>query len=142
MGLMQMMPQTYKELRTRYGLGADPYDPHDNVMAGAAYLREMYNAYGFPRFLAAYNAGPGRLNDCLQHNRPLPDDTRRFMARIETHIADLGSRRRQTPENARQTASVVERARPMPASFTFLDAPPRDIVGLVVTPAMAEPLAR
>ena len=58
MGLMQIMPGTWAELRLRYGLGADPYDPHDNITAGAAYLREMHDRYGEPGFLAAYNAGP------------------------------------------------------------------------------------
>ena len=41
MGLMQIMPETWAALRSRYGLGADPYDAHDNIMAGAAYLREL-----------------------------------------------------------------------------------------------------
>jgi soluble lytic murein transglycosylase-like protein len=45
-GLMQLMPATYAELRTRYGLGADPFDPHDNILAGAAYLRELLDQYG------------------------------------------------------------------------------------------------
>src|SRR5271165_3214093 len=39
MGLMQVMPATYDGLRTRYGLGADPYDPHNNILAGTAYIR-------------------------------------------------------------------------------------------------------
>ena len=82
MGLMQVMPQTYDDLRDRYGLGPDPYDPHDNIMAGAAYMREMYNVYGYPGFLAAYNAGPGRLDDYLMHNKPLPEETRRYVARV------------------------------------------------------------
>ena len=82
MGLMQVMPQTYDELRDRYALGPDPYDPHDNIMAGVAYIREMYNVYGYPGFLAAYNAGPGRLDDYLMHNKPLPDETRRYVSRI------------------------------------------------------------
>ena len=59
MGLMQVMPATYDELRDRYNLGDDPFDPHDNIMAGVAYMREMYEIYGSPGFLAAYNAGPG-----------------------------------------------------------------------------------
>ena len=46
MGLMQVMPQTYDELRDRYNLGDDPYDPHDNITAGVAYMREMYDVYG------------------------------------------------------------------------------------------------
>ena len=63
MGLMQVMPQTYAMLRARLGLGASPYDPHDNIMAGAAYLREMHDRYGSTGFLAAYNAGPGRFDE-------------------------------------------------------------------------------
>jgi soluble lytic murein transglycosylase-like protein len=44
MGLMQLMPDTWAALRVRYGLGRDPYDPRDNILAGAAYLREMLAA--------------------------------------------------------------------------------------------------
>jgi soluble lytic murein transglycosylase-like protein len=39
MGLIQIMPETWAILRARYGLVANPYDPHDNILAGAAYLR-------------------------------------------------------------------------------------------------------
>ena len=64
MGLMQIMPATWAELRGRYGLGADPFDPRDNVFAGAAYLREMFDRYGdTASMLAAYNAGPGRIRN-------------------------------------------------------------------------------
>jgi hypothetical protein len=59
-GLMQLMPRTYIALRARHHLGADPFNPHDNILAGSAYLREMYDRYGSPGFLAAYNAGPQR----------------------------------------------------------------------------------
>lgn len=86
MGLMQVMPETYEELRSRYSLGDDPFDPHDNIMAGAAYLREMYDIYGSPGFLAAYNAGPRRLDDYLSNNRPLPDETRRYVAMIAPNV--------------------------------------------------------
>src|SRR6185437_12116194 len=48
MGLMQVMPSTYDMLRDRYNLGDDPFDPHDNIMAGVAYMREMYEIYGSP----------------------------------------------------------------------------------------------
>jgi cell division septation protein DedD len=86
MGLMQVMPETYDELRDRYSLSDDPFDPHDNILAGAAYLREMYDIYGSPGFLAAYNAGPRRLDDYLSNNRPLPDETRRYVAMIGPNI--------------------------------------------------------
>ncbi len=88
MGLMQVMPATYDELRARYReLGDDPYDPHNNIMAGAAYIREMYDIYGSPGFLAAYNAGPGRLDDYLTRNRTLPEETRRYVAAIGPRIS-------------------------------------------------------
>ena len=48
MGLMQIMPQTWSELRARYDLGADPYAPRDNILAGAAYIRELYQRFGAP----------------------------------------------------------------------------------------------
>lgn len=75
MGLMQLMPKTYAEMRRRYGLGPDPYDPHDNVFGGTAYLREMFERYGYPNLFAAYNAGPRRLDDFLLRHRPLPQAT-------------------------------------------------------------------
>jgi hypothetical protein len=87
MGLMQLMPDTYDEVRARYTLGDDAFDPHNNILAGAAYMREMYDAFGSPGFLAAYNAGPARLEDYLVHNRPLPDETRRYVYLIGSRIA-------------------------------------------------------
>jgi cell division septation protein DedD len=86
MGLMQLMPATYDELRIRFSLGDDPYEPHDNIMAGTAYVRAMYDLYGSPGFLAAYNAGPGRLDDYLTRRKPLPDETRNYVARIGPRI--------------------------------------------------------
>ncbi len=86
MGLMQVMPGTFDELRGRYTLGDDPYDPHDNILAGTAYIRELYDVYGSPGFLAAYNAGPGRLDDYLTRNRALPAETRNYVARIGPNL--------------------------------------------------------
>ena len=80
MGLMQIMPATWAGLRLRYGLGADPYNAHDNIIAGAAYLRELHDRYGAPGFLAAYNAGPARYEDHLATGRPLPAETRAYVA--------------------------------------------------------------
>jgi soluble lytic murein transglycosylase-like protein len=81
MGLMQLMPGTWTDLRGRLGLGADPFDPADNILAGAAYLRALRDRYGAPGYLAAYNAGPGRYEASLA-GRPLPLETRRYVARI------------------------------------------------------------
>ncbi|HOV03268.1 MAG TPA: lytic transglycosylase domain-containing protein [Kaistiaceae bacterium] len=80
MGLMQIMPDTWRELRVRHRLGRDPYDPRDNILAGAAYLREMYDRYGtIPAMLAAYNAGPGRYDDYVRVGRALPAETRAYV---------------------------------------------------------------
>lgn len=81
-GLMQIMPQTWAGLRQRYHLGVDPYDAHDNIIAGAAYLRELHDRYGIPGFLAAYNAGPARWEDYLSVGRPLPAETRAYLSRL------------------------------------------------------------
>ena len=82
MGLMQLMPETWAALRVRYGLGRDPFNPQDNILAGAAYLREMYDRYGSPGFLAAYNAGPTRYEDYLARRASLPSETVAYVAQL------------------------------------------------------------
>ncbi|PKP95823.1 MAG: lytic transglycosylase [Alphaproteobacteria bacterium HGW-Alphaproteobacteria-14] len=82
MGLMQLMPGTWARQRDRFALGSDPFDPRDNIMAGTSYLREMYDRYGAPGFLAAYNAGPGRYEAWRAGRRSLPLETRRYVAKI------------------------------------------------------------
>lgn len=81
MGLMQIMPGTWADLRIHHRLGDNPYDPHDNILAGAAYLHELHDRYGSPGFLAAYNAGPGRYEQYLA-GRPLPAETRVYVATL------------------------------------------------------------
>lgn len=79
-GLMQIMPATWEDLRIRHRLRSDPFDPRDNILAGAAYLREMYDRYGtIPAMLAAYNAGPDRYDEHLATGRPLPAETRAYV---------------------------------------------------------------
>ena len=90
MGLMQVMPGTYAELRGRYPeLGEDPYDPANSINAGTAYLREMHDRYGAPGFLAAYNAGPGRYDEYLNAGRPLPAETTRYVDAIYPQIEGI-----------------------------------------------------
>ena len=86
MGLMQIMPATWAELRARHRLGADPYDPRDNIIAGAAYIRELFDRYGSPGWIAAYNAGPGRYEDSLD-GRPLPAETRAYLAIVAPSVS-------------------------------------------------------
>lgn len=89
MGLMQLMPGTWALLRAQLGLGADPFDPADNILAGAAYLRDLRDRYGAPGYLAAYNAGPGRYEASLA-GRPLPLETRLYVARIVGRTGTVG----------------------------------------------------
>jgi soluble lytic murein transglycosylase-like protein len=56
-GVMQLMPETARSLGV-----ADPYDPVQNVRAGAAYLRTLIDRFGdLTSAIAAYNAGPGAV---------------------------------------------------------------------------------
>jgi hypothetical protein len=86
MGLMQIMPATWAELRERYDLGNDPYDPHDNILAGTAYLRELLDRYGSPGVFAAYNAGPSGYEEHLAGGA-LPDETRAYVAKLANLLA-------------------------------------------------------
>lgn len=82
MGLMQLMPGTWAELRRALDLGADPHDPRDNILAGAFYLRLMYDRFGYPGLFAAYNAGPARYAAHLATGQALPGETRAYLASV------------------------------------------------------------
>lgn len=79
MGLMQVMPATYRMLAARHGLGPDPHDPRDNILAGAAYLAQMRARFGYPGVFAAYNAGPARYAAFLRDGRALPAETQAYI---------------------------------------------------------------
>jgi len=82
MGLMQLMPGTWRDMRAMLGLGPDPYDPADNIAAGTFYLRLMYDRFGYPGMFAAYNAGPARYSAYLSGRRGLPAGTRAYVAAV------------------------------------------------------------
>lgn len=82
MGLMQLMPATWVALRATLDLGPDPYAPRDNILAGTAYLRRLHDRFGYPGLFAAYNAGPARYAEHLATGRPLPAETRTYLARV------------------------------------------------------------
>lgn len=65
-GLMQLMPKTASALGV-----ADPYDPRQNIMGGAKFLRRLANRYGgdMVQVLSAYNAGPGAV---AKHGGDIP----------------------------------------------------------------------
>ncbi len=76
LGLMQLMPETAR----LYGV-QDPFDPEENVMAAAAYLRDLLDYFqDLILALAAYNAGPQRVIQA-QGLPPLPE-TRSFVTKV------------------------------------------------------------
>jgi soluble lytic murein transglycosylase-like protein len=92
-GLMQLMPATWGGLRRELGLGDDPDLPADNIVAGACYLRRMYDRFGYPGLFAAYNAGPRRYAAWLAGNARLPVETVGYLRRVagDAPVAAEGS---------------------------------------------------
>jgi len=88
MGLMQIRPATWAELRDRYHLGSDPFDPRDNILAGAAYLSELLRQFGSPTFLAAYNMGPARYTAYVEGGLALPAETQHYLAKLAPIVAN------------------------------------------------------
>lgn len=87
MGLLQLMPATWRELTTELGLGDDPFEPRANILAGAAYMRRLHDRFGAPGFLAAYNAGPERYARALSSGTALPRETQDYVRRLSPLIA-------------------------------------------------------
>ncbi|WP_156681055.1 lytic transglycosylase domain-containing protein [Sphingomonas profundi] len=81
-GLMQLMPATWAEMRSRLALGTDPDDPRDNILAGTFFLRLMYDRFGYPGLFGAYNAGPGAYAGYLAGTRRLPGETIAYLGSV------------------------------------------------------------
>jgi len=88
MGLMQVMPTTYRDMRIENRLGENAYDPRDNVMAGTAYIKFLHGKYGYPALFAAYNDGPGNLEANLAGKRDLPAETIAYLTNIRIRLGD------------------------------------------------------
>lgn len=93
MGLMQLMPGTWAEMRRRLRLGHDPHAPRDNILAGTLYLRLMYDRFGYPGLFGAYNAGPARYAAYLRGRQPLPAETRHYLGKVAGATAPVAKRR-------------------------------------------------
>lgn len=110
MGLMQLMPGTWAEYRDKLQLGDDPHEPRDNILAGTAYLRVLYDRFGWPGALAAYHAGPTRYEQHLSDGRSLPPSTLDYLAHIERLTGD------QEPFAAADRTLFVTRSSSIPSA--------------------------
>ena len=76
-GLMQIMPENFKPLGIR-----DPFDPWQNINAGARYFKQMYDRFKgkLALSLAAYNAGP----TAVDHYKTIPpyEETEEYVRRV------------------------------------------------------------
>ena len=110
-GLMQLMPATYQQMREQNRLGANALDPHDNIMAGAAYLQWLYQKYGYPKMFAAYNAGPAKLQNHLTTGQSLPTETRNYVTRIASTLGTVFSFVKETPKiSSKMRVAAVHRS--------------------------------
>ncbi|BBD01459.1 lytic transglycosylase domain-containing protein [Sphingobium sp. YG1] len=116
MGLMQLMPATWAEMRRRLGLGADPDEPRDNILAGTYYLRLMYDRFGYPGLFGAYNAGPGAYADWLAGKRRLPGETVAYLATV----------------TGRDAPAVENRPAPVPLFVVSREVTPPPLTSLFV----------
>jgi len=110
-GLMQLMPGTWRAMRAAYGLGRDVHDPRDNILAGTAYLRAMYDRFGYPGLFAAYNAGPGRYAEHLATGRRLPPETVAYVAAVGGRSPEPGMTATGEPRSS-GVFVVLAQARP------------------------------
>ena len=118
MGLMQLMPGTWAEMRRTLGLGDDPHDPRDNIFAGTAYLRAMYDRFGYPGLFAAYNAGPARYAAYLHRRATLPGETRAYLVAVTGRAAaELPGPDRAREHRASSLFVRISRAAEAPASL-------------------------
>ena len=82
MGLMQIMPQTAKDLGIR-----DAYDPRENILGGTRYLKGLLERYrgDVPTALAAYNWGMGNVE---RRPEKLPRETQVYISRIQQFMGE------------------------------------------------------
>lgn len=125
-GLMQLMLGTWADMTARHGLGNDPDDPRANILGGAAYLRIMYDRFGFPALFAAYHAGAARYADHLA-GRPLPPETIAYTAAVTRGLTTSEGLPPPPPETlfiVRRTAFLPPDALPANALFAVRRSPP------------------
>jgi len=137
MGLLQLMPAIWADMRGRLGLGNDPFDPRDNILAGTCYLRLMYDRFGYPGLFGAYNAGPARYADYLAGRARLPGETRAYLASVSGELSRPPDATRPGPARA-----IFVALSSVPGATAARATPPDLFVALHGTPVRADGDAR
>jgi len=101
-GVMQLTPGTWREVRGWFAgsgipLGHDPFEPKDNILAGTAYLKAQIERYGLSNGIAAYNAGPKRIDAWLHSGTPLPAETTAYVAKVGARMNGGGVLKERAP---------------------------------------------
>lgn len=134
-GLMQVMPDTYKDMRAQYGLGANPHDPHDNVLAGAAYLKWLHDRYGYPKMFAAYNAGPGTVEAQMAGKTKLPAETQAYVKGISRILGETPNvAEASAGKSSRPSSTYLSAEKPSRVSVTYIPAEPVKAVATLTRP--------
>jgi soluble lytic murein transglycosylase-like protein len=140
-GLMQLMPDTWHELREKHGLGEDVFNTRDNILAGTAYLRFLFDRFGMEGFVAAYNAGPKRYEDHLQKGKTLPVETQIYVQRVRqllgARLIPAASTRATRPEPIWSSAPLFASPEQAPTGSTPTPLTPQTgpFVDLNLTPS-------
>src|SRR5208337_3416183 len=84
-GLMQIMPGTARSLHLKH-----PFDPSENIEAGAIYLNRLHKRFtgNMELILAAYNAGPGRVTHSNMTVPPI-NETVHYIEKVKRHYNNL-----------------------------------------------------
>lgn len=101
-GLMQLMPGTAREL------GVDPNVPEQNIDGGLRYLKQQIDKFGVAGGLAAYNAGPGRLQRTGMQFDALPPETRNYVPSVMNRAALIAERSGAQPQPTQQRSTPMD----------------------------------
>lgn len=91
-GAHAAQPAIWAGYRSQLRLSDGSYDAWGNIMAGAAYLRDLYDRDGVMGFLAAYQASPERHEESMRDGRPHRRETLDYIVRVQRDIGRIGSR--------------------------------------------------
>lgn len=131
-GHMQIMPATQKDLGV-----TDPNDVTQSIYGGAKYLSQMLDKYGTPELaLAAYNAGPGRVDAYLAGKGQLPDETVAYVPGVAKRYQALAQPAAPATPAA---APATPAAAPDPFSAALTDAQAKATSAPAAAPVANDP---